>query len=124
MGVGVPVVKLELKCRSLMVREYRLDDGDVRSIGRDAVNHIVLEDRRVSRNHAGIARLGNRLFIWDEGSKHGTFINGLPIICGELGNGDLVSIGADYSLVVTISMTNKDDKTVVCDAWQKLVSTT
>ena len=118
------MVKLELKCRNLMVREYRLDDGDVRSIGRDAVNHIVVEDPRVSRNHAGIARLGNRLFMWDEGSKHGTFINGLQVICGELGDGDLVSIGADYSLVVTISVTQKEDKTAVCDAWQKLAGTT
>jgi pSer/pThr/pTyr-binding forkhead associated (FHA) protein len=107
-----------------MVREYRLDDGDVRSIGRDAVNHIVVEDSRVSRNHASIARLGNRLFIWDEGSKHGTFVNGLQVICGELGDGDLVTIGADYSLVVTISMTRKEDKTVVCDAWKKLAATT
>jgi pSer/pThr/pTyr-binding forkhead associated (FHA) protein len=118
------MVKFELKCRNLMVREYRLDDGNVRSIGRDAVNHIVVEDSRVSRNHAGIARLGNRLFIWDEGSKHGTFINGLQVICGELGDGDLVTIGADYSLVVTISMTKTEDKTVVCDAWEKLAATT
>jgi pSer/pThr/pTyr-binding forkhead associated (FHA) protein len=62
--------------------------------------------------------------MWDEGSKHGTFINGLQVICGELGDGDLVSIGADYSLVVTISVTQKEDKTAVCDAWQRLAGTT
>jgi pSer/pThr/pTyr-binding forkhead associated (FHA) protein len=119
------MVKLDLKCRNLMVREHHLQDGDVRSIGRDATNHIAIEDPHVSRNHAGISRSGDRLFIWDKGSRHGTFINGLQVICGELGDGDLVSIGADYSLVVTISVTQKkDSSTAVCDARQGLAATT
>jgi pSer/pThr/pTyr-binding forkhead associated (FHA) protein len=119
------MVKLDLKCRNLMVREHQLQDGDVRSIGRDAANHIVIEDPQVSRKHAGISRSGTRLFIWDEGSKHGTFINGLQVICGELRDGDLVSIGADYSLVVTISLTQKrDNSTAISDARRKLAATT
>ena len=119
------MVRLDLKSRNLMVREPHLQDGDVRSIGLDAANHSVIEAPNVSRKHAGIWRLGNRLFIWDEGSKHGTIINGLQVICGELGDGDLVSIGSDYSLVVTISVTQKkDSSTAVCDARQEPAATT
>ncbi len=119
------MVRLDLKCRNLMVREHHLQDGDVRSIGRDPANHIAIEDPHVSRNHAGISRLGNRLFIWDKGSKYGTFIDGLQVICGELRDGNFVSIGADYSLVVTISVTQKkDSSTAISDTRQKLAGTT
>jgi pSer/pThr/pTyr-binding forkhead associated (FHA) protein len=118
------MVKLDLKCRSLIVKEHHLQDGDIRSIGRDTANHIVIEDPQVSRKHAGISRLGDRLFLWDEGSKHGTFINGVRVICGELGDGDLVSIGADYSLVVTISLAKKKDSTTaISDAPKKFADT-
>jgi pSer/pThr/pTyr-binding forkhead associated (FHA) protein len=117
--------KLDLKFRNLMVRELHLQDGDVRLIRRDAANHIAIEDPHVSRNHAGISRLGDRLFIWDKGSKHGTFINGLQVICGELRDGDLISIGADCSLVVTISVPQgKESSTAICEARQGLAATT
>jgi pSer/pThr/pTyr-binding forkhead associated (FHA) protein len=119
------MVKLDLKCRNLMVREHHLHEGDVRSIGRDPANHIAIEDPHVSRNHAGISRSGDRLFIWDKGSKYGTFVNGFQVICGELRDGDLISIGADYSLVVTITATqNKDSSTAISDARQGLAATT
>jgi predicted component of type VI protein secretion system len=116
--------KLELRCRNLIVREYRLEAGDLRALGRDPVNHIVIDDPAVSRNHACIVCLENQLFIWDEGSKHGTFVNGVQLICGQLTSGDVVRIGADYSLLVHVSATEKDDEsTTACDAWQKLTAT-
>jgi pSer/pThr/pTyr-binding forkhead associated (FHA) protein len=119
------MIKFDLRCRNLLVREHHLHDGEVRSIGRDPANHIAIEDPHVSRNHAGISRTGDRLFIWDKGSKHGTFINGLQVICGELRDGDLISIGADYSVVVTISVPqSKESSTAICDARQGLAATT
>ena len=84
----------------------------------------MIDDPVVSRNHACIVCLENQLFIWDEGSKHGTFVNGVQLICGQLRNGDVVGIGADYSLLLYVSVTEKDgDSTAVCDAWQKLTAT-
>jgi pSer/pThr/pTyr-binding forkhead associated (FHA) protein len=118
------VFRLELRFQHLIVREYRLEAGDLRAVGRDPVNHIVIDDPGVSRNHACIACLEDQLFIWDEDSKHGTFVNGLPLICGQLKNGDVVGIGTDYSLLVYVSVTEKDsESTAICDAWQKLTAT-
>jgi pSer/pThr/pTyr-binding forkhead associated (FHA) protein len=83
-----------------------------------------VEDQCVSRNHAALVRLGERLFIWDEGSKHGTFINGLQVICGELADGDLLTIGADYSLAVTVSGSRREDRsTALGNAWEHLAAT-
>jgi len=116
--------KLELRCQNLIVREYRLEAGDLRAVGRDPANHIVIDNPAVSRNHACIACLQNQLFIWDEGSRHGTFVNGLQLICGQLKNGDVVGIGADYSLLVYVSVTEEEEEfTTICDAWQKLAAT-
>lgn len=66
--------RLGLRCRNLIVREYRLEAGDLRAVGRDPATHIVIDDPVVSRNHACIVCLENQLLIWDEGSRHGTFV--------------------------------------------------
>ena len=116
--------RLELRCKNLVIREYRLNDGDIRSIGRDATNHIVVDDPCVSRNHATVLRSGDRLFIWDEGSRHGTSVNGLRVICGQLRNGDAVNIGANHNLTVSVSVSEKEGgATAACDAWRKLATT-
>ena len=117
--------RLELRCQNLIVKEYRLDFGDLRAVGRDPSNHIVINDPTVSRNHACIVCSENKLFIWDEGSRHGTFVNGVQLICGQLKNGDVVGIGADYSLLVYVSVTEEEEEfTTICDAWEKLAATT
>jgi hypothetical protein len=119
-----PLFRLELRCRNLIVREYRLEAGDLRAVGRDLANHIVIDDPAVSRNHACIVCLENQLFIWDEGSRHSTFVNGVQLICGQLKNGDVVSIGTDYSLLAYVSVTEDEEEfTTVCDAWEKLAAT-
>ena len=64
--------RLELRFQNLIVKEYYLEDGDLRFVGRDPYGHIVIDDPSVSRNHAVIGRLGDTVFVWDEGSKHGT----------------------------------------------------
>ena len=116
--------KLELRFQHLIVREYRLEAEDLRAVGRDPANHLVIDDPVVSRNHACLVCLENQLFIWDEGSRHGTFVNGVQVICGQLRNGDVVGIGADYSLLVYVSVTEEEEEfTTICDAWQKLAAT-
>jgi len=98
--------RLELKFQNFTMREYRLQEGVTRSIGRDPENHIVIDDPGVSRNHACISQMGDQLFVWDEGSKHGTLVNGLAVICANLKHGDLVSIGMNHTLKASI--TTKD----------------
>ena len=50
----------------------------------------------VSRLHAVIKRMGNRVFMMDLGSANGTYINGKrlnPSVEQTLNNGDIVSLG-------------------------------
>jgi pSer/pThr/pTyr-binding forkhead associated (FHA) protein len=116
--------KLELRFQNLIVREYRFEDGDLRAVGRDPANHIVIDDRTVSRNHACLVCLKNKLFIWDEGSKHGTVVNGIPVICAQLQDGDLVSIGASHNLRAFISTKEQEEtSTAILDGWHPLGST-
>jgi pSer/pThr/pTyr-binding forkhead associated (FHA) protein len=118
------IFRLKLRCRNLIVREYRLEAGDLRAVGRDPTKHIVIDDPVLSCNHACIVYLENQLLIWDERSKHGMFVNRVQLIGGQLKNGDVVSIDADYSLLVYVSVAEKDgDSTAVGDAWQKLTAT-
>ena len=116
--------KLELRFQNLVVKEYRFEDGDLREVGRDPANHIVIDDPAVSRNHACIVCLKNQLFIWDEDSKHGTVVNGIPVICAQLQDGDLVSIGASHNLRAFITTREQEDtSTAIFDAWHPLGST-
>ena len=89
--------KLELRFQNFTIREYSLRNGDVRFIGRGAENHIMVDDPHVSRRHARIARWGDELFVGDEGSKQGTAVNGMQVICAKLKHGDIVNIGASQN---------------------------
>lgn len=46
------------------------------SIGRNDSNDLVLATSQISRQHAKINRIGERLYVQDLGSSNGTFING------------------------------------------------
>ncbi|UCG14722.1 MAG: FHA domain-containing protein [Deltaproteobacteria bacterium] len=100
--------KLEVRFKNLVVREYAFQNGDVRFIGRAPENHIVIEEPDISRLHAGIAQIQDELFIWDEGSTHGTVVNGDQVICARLKDGDIVSIGVQHTLKASISTRERD----------------
>jgi FHA domain/PilZ domain len=92
--------RLELKFQNLTIKEYYLKDGDIRFVGRDPYSHIVVDDPDVSRSHAVVARAGDTVFLWDEGSKHGTIVNGCHIVCTQLRDGDIVHLGTNHTLEV------------------------
>jgi pSer/pThr/pTyr-binding forkhead associated (FHA) protein len=116
--------KIELRFQNLIVRDYRFEDGDLRAVGRDPANHIVINDPAVSRNHACIVCLKNKLFIWDEGSRHGTIVNGIPVICAQLQDGDLISIGASHNLRAFITTKDQEETaTAIFDGRHPLGST-
>ena len=94
--------KLELQFQNLTIREYTLRNGEIRFIGRSPENHIMVDDPHVSRRHAGITRLNDQLYVWDEGSKSGTTVNGIEVICSRLKDGDVVNLGASSDPLASI----------------------
>jgi hypothetical protein len=63
------------------------------SIGRGFNNDMIVEDSRVSRNHAQLRYRARRFWITDLGSTNGTFVNNAPISEIALRDGDLISLG-------------------------------
>lgn len=63
------------------------------TIGRGLNNDIILEDTRVSRNHAQLRYKSRRFWINDLSTTNGTFINGERISEADLRHGDVISLG-------------------------------
>jgi pSer/pThr/pTyr-binding forkhead associated (FHA) protein len=71
---------------------YSLASGEL-TIGRTAGNSILLENPGVSRQHATVRAEGVKVFIEDQGSANGTFVNGQKITAShELKDGDEIQI--------------------------------
>ena len=68
-------------------------DSTLMTIGRGLNNDIILEDARVSRNHAQLRYRSRRFWLTDLGSTNGTFVNGEPVTERALRDGDVVSLG-------------------------------
>jgi len=69
-------------------------DVDLATIGRGLNNTIVLEDPRISRQHAQVRWKSRRFLISDLGSTNGTYVNGVPVSAEQvLRQGDIVSLG-------------------------------
>jgi ABC transport system ATP-binding/permease protein len=68
------------------------------TLGRDRANDVVLQDPNVSRFHAEVARLKDRVAIRDLGSRNGTRVNGELVRTALLEAGSEVGIGP-YRLI-------------------------
>lgn len=68
------------------------------NIGRRADNHLVIEDRKVSRLHAQVRVIRGRYVIFDLNSSGGTFVNGSRVSQSTLSAGDVISL-AGFELV-------------------------
>lgn len=63
------------------------------TIGRAKTNNIVVNDALASRVHAVLVSTPAGLEIRDNHSSNGTFVNGTPITCTLLRDGDVVTVG-------------------------------
>jgi ABC-type multidrug transport system ATPase subunit/ABC-type multidrug transport system permease subunit len=63
------------------------------TLGRDRSNDVVLDDPNVSRFHAEVARLDDRVAVRDLGSRNGTRVNGELVRTAQLEPGSEVGIG-------------------------------
>ncbi len=70
------------------------------SIGRKVDNDLVIADARVSRDHALITSEGGGFFVTDQGSKHGTFVNGERVERQKLQRNDRLEFGVRDSAYV------------------------
>lgn len=87
------MAKLVLSTHGTIVHQCFLDEERV-SIGREASNHVVVDDPAVSREHAAIFQVGNDHVLSDLHSEHGTFVNGTRIDRHILQHGDIVELGS------------------------------
>ena len=68
---------------------------DPLTIGRGEAATLKINDRGLSRLHASLRRKDGRLWIQDEGSANGSFVNDRPVPPGglPLSNGDIIRLG-------------------------------
>ncbi len=71
------------------------------TVGRKVDKDLVIADPRVSRDHAVIASENGEFYVLDQGSKHGTFVNGERIQRKTLERNDRVEFGVrDVTYVI------------------------
>ncbi len=70
------------------------------TIGRGDNADISVSDQSLSRIHASINREANRVWILDEGSTNGTFVNGKPVTASgvQLTDGDQITLGLETKI--------------------------
>jgi phosphoserine phosphatase RsbU/P len=64
------------------------------SVGRRMDKDLVIADPRVSRDHALLISENGKFFVEDQGSKHGTFVNGERVDRKQLERNDRLEFGA------------------------------
>lgn len=62
------------------------------NIGRRLENHVVIDDPRISRNHAQLRAIRGRFVLFDLNSTGGTFVNGQRTSQTVLYPGDVISL--------------------------------
>ena len=75
-------------------------------IGRSSSCDVVLDDRRVSRQHARIESVGSQAQLVDLGSGNGTFLNGRKVKSENLLTGDVIQIGRTKLTVMQLRWTS------------------
>lgn len=62
------------------------------NIGRRLNNHLIIDDPRVSRNHAQLRAIRGRYVLFDLNSTGGTYVNGERVAQHPLKPGDVISL--------------------------------
>jgi FHA domain/zinc-ribbon domain len=68
-------------------------EGESTTIGRSPECGIFLDDVTVSRRHAVLVERGDGIYIEDQGSLNGTFVNRKRVESARLEDGDEVQVG-------------------------------
>ena len=76
----------------------RVLGADAVTLGRDRASTLHLRDLAISRQHCVIEPLGEGFRLRDLESRHGTFVNGLPVRERDLQPGDQIALGESLFL--------------------------
>jgi pSer/pThr/pTyr-binding forkhead associated (FHA) protein len=68
--------------------------GNVITIGRVPLNHIIVDNLTVSAQHALLVKVGDSYRLKDLRSTNGTYLNDVAITDAELKDGDKIRFGA------------------------------
>ncbi|MCP4353247.1 MAG: VWA domain-containing protein [Desulfobacterales bacterium] len=91
---GVPKVQFIVIKGKQIGKTYDVSVGNAgATVGRKGAD-IVLDDKEISKIHCSVFCINKRFMIQDDGSKNGTFINGIPLKTKSvIEDGDTISIG-------------------------------
>ena len=75
------------------------------TIGRGEQADLQLHEQGLSRLHASLHRNGDQVWVRDEGSTNGSFVNGQRVTTGgtSLQDGDRITLGEESKITVTIT---------------------
>ncbi len=82
-------------------REVEIKETDI-SIGRSTDNVLPLADKKSSRKHARIEKVGDEYRIHDLGSGNGTKVNGRDVNTHVLAKGDEIAVGLTTMFVLSM----------------------
>ena len=91
-------------------REISLDHTPF-TVGRKIDKDLSVADPRVSRDHALIVSENGRFYVVDEGSKHGTFVNGERVQRKELQRNDRLEFGVRDTVYVVFHPVQRNTNT-------------
>jgi adenylate cyclase len=105
-------------------QEYDYSCGPVTTFGREDKNNVVLQDPKVSRNHALLRILGDgKYYLIDLGSANGTFIDCKRIVApSALNDGDMIKMG-DFQLTFSYEAESVDVTNPTAVAQQTVLAT-
>lgn len=91
------------------------------TIGRDASNHISLDDELVSKEHAVIEVIATdddvKFMLQDLNSTNHTFVNDAPIDLHKLADGDLIRIGMSDFRFISQDPDSMDETAQLYKTW-------
>ncbi len=73
------------------------------TVGRRTDRDLVMADPRVSREHAHFLRETDGAYVVDQGSRHGTFVNGERVVRRKLARNDRVEFGVQGGAYILFS---------------------
>jgi pSer/pThr/pTyr-binding forkhead associated (FHA) protein len=87
--------------------------GTVTRLGRSLSADVEIDEPSVSRRHALIVRQDGQTYLLDDGSRNGTWHNGIRVDRAVLSDGDTIDLGtARLSYVEVVETTTEDLKLI------------